>query len=271
MGAWGTGILEDDLAADVYGGYMERYDEGQDTGDIQEELLESTSDYVQDIPTFWLGLAQAQWECGCLDGEVLARVERIIATGADPDPKQWLLEEDRAERRSALGRFLQQIQVPREQPRPRTKRRVYVPAYEPGTCLSIVMHKGGFGAAIVLKVDQGRYDACHLIGGLRGVHVERPSMTLFEARDWLYLSHGNFRNKQHLIWCTSKDHEEDIERLGLAVVGQTELRPADPTVDPEEPGVGFSGWGWIENQIRLQHDWDTGVGKRKTGKTVQRP
>jgi hypothetical protein len=50
MGAWGTGILEDDLAVDIYGDYMERYDEGQHTGDIQAELLDSTSDYVLGIP-----------------------------------------------------------------------------------------------------------------------------------------------------------------------------------------------------------------------------
>lgn len=261
MGAWGTGILEDDLAADIYGGYMERYDEGQDTGDIRAELLDSTSDYMLGIPVFWLGLAQAQWECGCLDAEVLTRVEHIIATGADPDPKRWLHEEDREERRSVLRRFLQQIQVPREQPRPRTKRRVYVPVYEPGTCLSIITNKGGFGAAIVLKVEQGTYDACHLIGGLRGVHAEPPSMKLFEARDWLYLSHGNFKNQLHLIWCTAKDHEEDAERLGLAVVGKTTLRPTDPTADPDGTGVGFGGWGWVENQIWLQDDWDKGVRK----------
>ncbi len=95
---------------------MEMYDEGQHTGDIRAELLDSTSDYVLGITAFWLGLAQAQWECGCLDDGVLKRVEHIIATGADPE--HWLHEEDRAERRGVLSRFLQQIQVPREQPRP---------------------------------------------------------------------------------------------------------------------------------------------------------
>jgi hypothetical protein len=42
------------------------------------------------------------------------------------------------------------------------------------------------------------------------------------------------------------------------------LRPTDPTADPDGTGVGFGGWGWIENQIWLQDDWDKGV--RKPGR-----
>jgi len=69
-----------------------------------------------------IGLAQAQWECGCLDHTVLAEVERIVAAGAGAD--DWWKE-----RRGVLRQFLRTIRVPRSQPRPRTRRIVLPPVY----------------------------------------------------------------------------------------------------------------------------------------------
>lgn len=263
MGTWGMGVLESDIAADVYGEYMEMYDEDHDTGEIRAVLQDRWDSCLPDEPVFWLALAQAQWECGCLDSDVQAQVEHIVASGADPDPEAWLNEEDREQRRAVLREFVQQIRVPCKPPRPRTLRRVYGPVYPAGTCLSVATLKGGFGAAIVLKVVQGKYDTVHLVGGLRGVHAAPPPMALFEDRDWLYLTHGNFKGKLHLVWCSARDHEEDDTRPAITVVGTTALRPTDPTADPDAvgTGVGFAGWGWVENQMWLQDYWDRGLRK----------
>ncbi len=259
MGAWGTGILEDDMAVDIHGEFMELYDEGQATDDILAHLLglHDRSGGFTDRSNFWLGLAQAQWECGCLDQRVLAQVERIVATASGAGADDWWKA-----RRSVLRQFLRTIQVPRSQPRPRTRRIVLPPVYEAGTCLSVPTSRGGFGPAIVLRVVTDKYDSRHLVACLRGVYAEPPTMAVFEQRDWLTSFSRTCTRSDKLIasWCGASSFERDTARLPWTMVGKTGLRPADPMAQLDGGDAGCSTWGWIENQIWLQDEWARGEG-----------
>ena len=123
MGAWETGILDDDVALDLYQDYLEKWDAGVDSPEAIRAALESANaeliaDY-DDGPVFYLALAKAQWECGVLQPNVLARIEEALADGSllarwheadDPD--------DLSRREEELKQFVEQLRVPSTTPRP---------------------------------------------------------------------------------------------------------------------------------------------------------
>jgi hypothetical protein len=81
MGAWSTTILGDDFAADVYGEFIEAYNDGKELSAIRRELETKNKNELNEPdegPIFWLVLAEAQWDCGSLDSDVLAKVGEIV-------------------------------------------------------------------------------------------------------------------------------------------------------------------------------------------------
>lgn len=258
MGAWGTGILQEDFAADIYGDFMDAYDGGQQPAEISAALR---SKYAEELGTpetaasFWLALAKAQWECAHLEPAVLAKVQSIARSG--DALVGWDHEPDRKRRLRSVAQFAHQLEHPPKRIRRPIKHRAPKVIYDAGTCLSVALHSGGYGAAIVLEVATqiSKREIYTLVGALRGRTDSPPPLSRFEARDWLVLSHHNFKNEQCLVWCASRSHKE--VREAFAIVGATKIRPTDPKMKPFGVGVSHSGWGWIENQIRLQADWDT--------------
>ena len=68
MGTWGAGILEDDLARDVYDAYLDEFDGGRGDAEIVAQLSKRFADSLacpDEGPVFWLAVAHGQWECGC--------------------------------------------------------------------------------------------------------------------------------------------------------------------------------------------------------------
>src|SRR6266550_2268448 len=79
MGTWGTGILSDDTARDLYDEFVELYDAGIELSEIRrriEEEYRASLEAMDEGPLVWLALAKGQWECDALDDDVLARIER---------------------------------------------------------------------------------------------------------------------------------------------------------------------------------------------------
>ncbi len=123
-----------------------------------------------------------------------------------------------------------------------------------GTCLALKLYIGGYGAAIVLHNEFKGDQIYSLIGGLKGVYKDIPTKEVFEKREWLYLTHHNFKNDLNLIWTAQKDLMENKDQI--VVIGQTNILDTDPSSDIDEMGVGFGGIGVIENQIWKQYEWD---------------
>lgn len=257
MGTWGTGILQDDLAADAYGAYADARDSGISPADAYRDLLARFDGVDPPSPwniPFWLGLAQAQWEFGELTQDVVRRVQAALASG--DDAARWNNEAKQRRRLSVTSRFLRKLSAPPAKTRRPAARRSHPPIFQPGDCLSVSLLDGGYGAAIVLAVEPINRDTDHLVGGLRGVFEQPPSLDVFETRDWLRLTHGSHGNQLHLIWCCSSSHPQDCKTFPVSRVCRTELRPDDPAMPRLAIGSGFSSWGWIENQIRMQHAWE---------------
>ena len=112
MGAWGEGVLENDLSADVYDDYLEALDQGDSPHRANLVVQEAYGACLSDphnTADFWLGLAFAQMDRDCLQPTVLAQVEEIVTQELGQerwkeDPETW------AVRKGALDAFLEKLQ-----------------------------------------------------------------------------------------------------------------------------------------------------------------
>jgi hypothetical protein len=252
MGTWGYGVLDDDSAADVHGEFLALLDKGVPPQEIRDAILDRFAEYFasrSSSSSAWLGLARAEWECGVLRPDTLRMVQALVS---DPRSLQgWSTDKERARRRAVLEKFVTSIAVPRTKPRRPVRRRLPRVTFEPGTCLAISILDGGWGALIVLDVAMTEFDACHFVGGLRGIYKDHPRADVFEARRWLVCTHGNWKGQLHTAWCGTSNLRQDKKHWTIVDVGRTALRAEDPKGDRAH--AGSTSWGWMENQIRLQH------------------
>ena len=86
MGVLGTGLFDDDLAADVRGEYLDLLAEGTPGVEATDALLGQHQNALANVgkgSVFWLALAATQWEAGRLEGRVRDQALAIIGNGAD--------------------------------------------------------------------------------------------------------------------------------------------------------------------------------------------
>jgi len=268
MGTWGTALLSDDFALDIYDNYMEHYNDGLAHEAIREQLLDEFAEALIDPdeePVFWLALAKAQWECGALQDDVYQRVKAIVETGEGLE----LWEEDMKllrKRKQVLQKFLQQIGTPKEKPRKRRKEKKYEAIYVPGDCLAVRLSDGGYGAAIVLAADNShKTEGMNLIGLLAYKGQEKPSLDIFERhgiaerhgivikqRNWLKLTHHNWNEKQAIYWCMASIHKKAAHLF--EVIGNVALSFSDP-----KTSLSHTSWEHLGEQIVRQSNWDRGI------------
>ncbi len=120
MGTIGTGLFDDDLAADVRGIYRDLIAEGATGADATDTLLHDSQNALANpaqASVFWLALAAAQWECGRLEARVLEQALRVLSSGADL--VQWNHDPKLLRQR---GRVLERLEARLRSPQPRAKR-----------------------------------------------------------------------------------------------------------------------------------------------------
>lgn len=90
MGAWGTGLYQDDDTCDIKEDYLNFLRVGMTDEKAMEELIEYNGELIEDEetgPLFWLALADTQWKYGRLTKEVKEKALEIINNGKDL--KRW--------------------------------------------------------------------------------------------------------------------------------------------------------------------------------------
>ena len=94
MGAWGTGLYQDDDTCDIKEEYLTYLRIGMSNEEALEELMECNEELIEDEeigPLFWLALADTQWKYGRLTNEVKEKALDVINSGKDLE--RW--EEDK--------------------------------------------------------------------------------------------------------------------------------------------------------------------------------
>jgi hypothetical protein len=111
MGAWGTGILENDLSADVHDDYLGLFEQGRSPVKILRKLKKDYKSTLKDpdvAADFWFALAHAQLETRSLHPEVMNQVRLLIQERKGMDV--WLEDPDLwPEREAVLTKFLEEL------------------------------------------------------------------------------------------------------------------------------------------------------------------
>ena len=111
MGAWGTGLYQDDDTCDIKEEYLTYLRIGMSNEEALEELIECNEELIEDEeigPLFWLALADTQWKYGRLTAEVKEKALEVINSGKDLE--RW--EEDKklyAKRKKVLEELRERL------------------------------------------------------------------------------------------------------------------------------------------------------------------
>lgn len=118
MGAWGTGIFQDDDAVDAREEFLVALAKLQDLDLATEHVVRASGAWWEaperDTP-FWLGLASAQWRKGWLVPKVLAAALSVI--DGEADLNRWTRKGDRARRAAQLASLRTTLLSPMPAPR----------------------------------------------------------------------------------------------------------------------------------------------------------
>ncbi|TAF99711.1 MAG: hypothetical protein EAZ43_15305 [Betaproteobacteria bacterium] len=249
MGTWGRGILQDDLASDVYSEFMDAYNKGDECSAISSRLLieygASPNELDEDFVPFWLALAKALWECGALDEQTASVCRQIVRDSLGLEGWGELDAGDRLKRAATVSRFVESLSTPRVKPRARRRKMLRPPIYKVGDCLAIRDADGMYTASLVTGARfVNTTDGVNFLWALQYYSVEKPTLSVFTEAGLLWLTHGNWGGKLCGHWCFTMHHKRDagaIECIGN--VSRTQL--------PSLPEA-YSDWLSNSQQARLQ-------------------
>ncbi|HDX9611480.1 TPA: DUF4259 domain-containing protein [Bacillus toyonensis] len=115
MGAWGTGLFDDDTTCDVKEQFIEYLEEDNSIEEATKLILEEYLDEfdidedLEVLSLVYIGLAAIQLEKGCLQDEVRNNAIALIERGADLELWEEADEEDYEERKKVLDTLKQQL------------------------------------------------------------------------------------------------------------------------------------------------------------------
>jgi hypothetical protein len=227
MGAWGSGIRDDDFVRDLIGVFEDRLKAGDSVADATKAVTSQFGGAIEDPvdgPLFWIALADMQWTYGGLEASVLEHVKDDFDSGRSL--LAW--EEDQrglARRRAALEKFIGKIGAPNPRPTKPPKTIIRAPKFRSGDCLSIQLSDGQFGAAIVLVADHSTEEyGRNLVAVLDYRSANTPTMDVFRQRK-IASDHHAAKGAQ-IAWYLPMGFRSVKNRL--EVVGQVEILESDP-------------------------------------------
>ncbi|WP_109485572.1 DUF4259 domain-containing protein [Occallatibacter savannae] len=176
MGAWGTGIFQDDTACDVRDSYRDYLGEGMSgpeaTARILKELGAGLMADRHEAGVVWMALAAAQWKKGRLEDETKAQALRVIESGTDLE--RWSAgTKDYAKRKAALEKLREQLVSPQPESRKVARRVLCESPWKEGDVLGYRLLDGRLVLFNVIgnRTDKGgTYPVCHLLDWV-GVEV----------------------------------------------------------------------------------------------------
>ncbi|HEV2214865.1 MAG TPA: hypothetical protein VGR64_06215 [Terracidiphilus sp.] len=157
MGAWGTGVFQDDLACDIRDSYLDFLGDGLSGTEASARILveyKSSLDDPEDSLILWFALASVEWKHGRLQQETLRQALRAIDSGANLN--RWS-KTDRNLRSKALEKLRAQITSPQPAAKRVRKRVVCECDWKVGTLVALTLESGRYTVlrVIGLSTDRG--------------------------------------------------------------------------------------------------------------------
>ena len=193
----GTGVMDSDLAHDIYGEFMDLYDSEYPVADIRSRLEQWNPELCDDIEReIYLSVTcQALWEIGELTDEDCRRFQSFMENESAFQLWKELDEKACRQRRKVLVRQLAKLATPRAKSRKRKKHYTITKLlFEVGDCLSYEHPNGDFYGLIVREISQYRGDCLYQMVPIINESYSPTQMAFFNE--------GQFYGRK--IWCA--DH-----------------------------------------------------------------
>jgi len=227
MGAWNTGILDNDTAMDVYGFFEKLYNKQElDIESIKKQTLEKYGMLNNEHqPVYgsdeWLTFALICWECKALDNYVLDIIKNIL-TNKESIEEEW--EELAAKRTEEIEKLYVKIQVPAKRKKTIKKEYIVNVPFREGDCVIFRDKDGIYGGFILLQI-------------IKEGHIDEPNM-------WTY-NWGTTR-----IFCTTKPTMQDFIDSHFLVVNYGKTIDGLNAKWIEEPELCINGnfIGTVKNE-----------------------
>ena len=173
MGAWGTGLYQDDVTEDVKDAYKDRLHRGKQGEEITKELIEENIDILEDeedAPLFWFALADTQWNMGRLEPFVKEKALEYLRTGKDLE--RWKREEpkDLKKRKKVLEKLEEKLLTEPPEKKKVSQYRIYHCPWENGDTFAYLLEsqnakdKNLYGKYLIIhKVNEDTWWPGHTI------------------------------------------------------------------------------------------------------------
>lgn len=171
MGAWGTGIFQDDTASDIRDDYRDHVGSGMSGPEATARILQSYASSLADpgeAGVVWLALAATQWRCGRLEPKILEKALAVIHSGSDLARWKAASNADYLKRRAALEKLRAQLTSPQPEAKKMRRRVLAECDWQVGELISYRLPSG---TLIVFRMI--------------GVHADHDGRSpTFEILDW---------------------------------------------------------------------------------------
>jgi len=215
MGTWGVAISSNDTYADIYGEFVDLYNEGLDVPEITLKLISENQEIVQETDeanNFWFAIGKAQWEYKQLDSQVLDQIKAIVYNGSDL--KVWenlgASEKELKKRQEVLEKFLDTLLSERKKPKIRKKKVIIQPVFEKGDCLTFKLANGNYGGAVVLEAVYDTEFGHNLIALTELNCCEKPTPKDFEDAKVLTRHFGAYNHSPSIQWYSPVRHKNVV-------------------------------------------------------------
>ena len=218
MGAWGTGLYQNDLSADVKDDYISKLKAGKTDEEALQEIMEEYREEMEDVDCkydFFLGLADTLWKKGRLTEELKIKALEMLEEEKTSD--RWEGEKLRKERNRVLDRLKEELNSPMpERKKVRPHKPYITPLIEKGVYtfeITDVPEKykefcGWYMVIYVWKIHKGEFK-------VRNVWDHCPQV-------YLMLSRGKVTDLGELdktdMCCSIRDHKTQKKRYRYTVI-----------------------------------------------------
>jgi len=190
MGAWGTGILQNDTTADIWVEFKELYNKGLSLKEIRLKLEkgykpESDTEYYTEI---WTGIAYGQWMCGDIESYTFKKL-------SDATNLKWQTlwtdnEKLLNSRIKAISDFNEKIKIPRSNPLKRKRVVIRQSFFKKGDIIGIRINQNFCIAAIVTSNKDFDNDGQNTIAFTDFLFKDQTTLNEVLNSNMLYLDIG---------------------------------------------------------------------------------
>ncbi len=190
MGAWGTGILQNDITADIWAEFKELYNTGLSSKEIRLKLEkeykpQDTPEYYAEI---WTGIAYGQWMYGDLENYTFKKLNNATSL-----KWQTLWADDKkllTKRVKAISDFIQNIQTPRSKPLVRKKIIERPLIYKKGDIIALKIDGENYLMGLVVDTNECPNYSEYTIVFTDLIFTEKPTEKQILNANILYLDIG---------------------------------------------------------------------------------